>query len=253
MEIHTRGRLGGRVTPLLTAAFLAVNPVQAGLGAPPLDPGRTGVVPAPLPPSSLQRGVLLVASRLLADPNFGRTVVLVLDHGPKGAMGVVLNRASRLTLAEVLPEVPGIQSQNVALRVGGPVGTRRVILLLEASSPPRDAMGVVTGVYASGSQDTLRQVLDGDGPVARYHAFAGYAGWSEGQLERELARGDWHLVPADRGLLFDEDLADLWQRLIGQVQGRWVRRSPAVGPGAVVSAAARPWPAPSVQVLGDCG
>lgn len=222
---------------LALAAMLLPRQPHSATGAIP-DRGLARLAASaaqPLPPGALRRGVLLVASHSLGDPNFSRTVVLVLDHGPQGAMGVVLNRRSEYSLAEVLPQVPDIESISAGLRLGGPVGTHRVILLMQADAAPAESMEVLEGVYASSSQDALRQLLDDSGAVNRFQAFAGYAGWTSGQLERELARGDWHLFQVEGRELFDWEPNGLWQRLIEHSAGRWVQ---ARGTGETVPG---PW------------
>ena len=122
-------------------------------------------------------GKLLVALPVLVDPNFDRTVVLLLSHGEEaGALGVVLNRPSTTDLVEPLPLWSDVAADPAVVFVGGPVEPQMAIAL------GRDDNGV-------GTID-----LDGDPAlltVRQVRVFAGYAGWSAGQLESELADGAW--------------------------------------------------------------
>ena len=153
-----------------------------------------------------------MAAPNLTDPNFARSVVFVIDHRATGTLGVVLNRPSEVSVADVLPTWGPHTSNPHAVFVGGPVEQRTALCLaaLRAGEDPARTGGVV------GVRGPVALVdLDGDpddlAPRVRgLRVFAGYAGWDRGQLAGEIGRGDWFVVPA----LPDDVLApagyDLW-------------------------------------------
>jgi putative transcriptional regulator len=159
-----------------------------------------------------EAGTLLVAAPNLTDPNFARSVVFVIDHRSTGTLGVVLNRPSEVSVADVLPTWGPHTSNPPAVFVGGPVEQRTALCLaaLRAGEDPARTGGVV------GVRGPVALVdLDGDPDdlvprVRGLRVFAGYAGWDRGQLGGEIGRGDWFVVPA----LPDDVLApagyDLW-------------------------------------------
>ncbi len=171
----------------------------------------------------LARGVFLVASPGMADPNFSRTVVLLLEYGDSGAMGVVINRPSEHTLSSMLPEMDSPARAEDRVYIGGPVDPGRILLLLESSRPPPGSQPVVGDIHVSASQDALLEMLARDGPAERVHVFAGYAGWAPGQLDFELARGGWRVAEADAMTVFEQESADIWPELIRRTSGTWVR------------------------------
>jgi putative transcriptional regulator len=160
----------------------------------------------------------LIAMPSLADPNFARGVTLICQHDEHGAMGLMVNRLSEYTLGEVLRQMeiagdsPTLGRQVVLL--GGPVQPDRGFVLHD---DPRDFGSTLRfgqsegrpGLAVSTSRDILEEMARGAGPA---HALVtlGYAGWTAGQLEEELAQNAWLTVPADRGIVFDTPLAERW-------------------------------------------
>jgi putative transcriptional regulator len=147
---------------------------------------------------SLQ-GKLLVAAPSLFDPNFRRSVVLIVEHGDEGAAGLVLNRPSETRVAEAVPELDSAAEEVVY--VGGPVEPAAVVVLAELDDPDEAAMQVLDAVgFVSVDSDA--------DAILRRKVFAGYAGWSGGQLEAELEREDWLVEPAQPDDVFAD--GDLW-------------------------------------------
>jgi putative transcriptional regulator len=138
------------------------------------------------------RGTLLVANPALPDPNFHHTVVLILEHGADGAVGLVLNRPGDLPVSRPLPELADLAADPALLFAGGPVERQAAICLGESAGGAGPAWQPVLGPVgvvdlSSGSiPDSIR----------RLRVFSGYAGWAPGQLENELAAGAWFVVPA---------------------------------------------------------
>lgn len=160
-------------------------------------------------------GKLLVADPRLRDPNFRRTVVLVVRHDEKGAFGIVVNRLIASQKLSLVLEAMGGKGEGVEgeIRVhyGGPVERERGFVLhsMEEGTAPMIVVNERYGVTAS--MEILEEVARGKGPK---HALLmlGYAGWGRGQLERELRRGDWAIAPASDGILFDDDYETKWKR-----------------------------------------
>jgi putative transcriptional regulator len=163
------------------------------------------------------RGQLIVASPQLGDPNFARSVVLITEHNDEGAMGIVLNRPSTATVSEAAPELEGIVEPGEDVYVGGPVQPSSVIVLAEWDTPDEgvpvfDRIGFV----AAGSDPDDLAVS-----VRRARLFAGFAGWSPGQLEGELARDDWILEAAVPEDVFAADPEGLWSDVLERKGGEY--------------------------------
>jgi putative transcriptional regulator len=181
-----------------------------------LSPGRLVSTPA------LAKGRFLVASRSLSDANFAETVILLLDYHRRGAMGLIINRPSEVRLARVWPDMAGLQQRTDTVYIGGPVERNRMVLLIRSSSPLDDAKQVLDGVHVSSNRKLFERLVDQADTAGRFRVYAGYAGWAPGQLEREVERGDWHVVPADAGTVFDKAPADIWPELIRKGAIRWL-------------------------------
>jgi putative transcriptional regulator len=158
----------------------------------------------------LGKGQLLVASEFVVGEIFAKTVILLLHYDDTGAMGLVVNRPTEVELAEVLADDEVVSAYSGTLYWGGPVRMSSLRALLHADTPPEDSQEVVDSVYQLPVDDALEEVaMD----PASLRFFIGYAGWSAGQLDNELARGDWHVVPGSDELVFAGDPGLLWERL----------------------------------------
>ena len=177
------------------------------------------------PAEALGKGVFLVASERLSDPNFSQTVVLLLEYNQTGAVGLIINRPTEVSLASLLPGEEDLKDRQELVFIGGPVGRTQLFLLLRSTSPPRLSERIVDGVYASTSLKTLREILAEQSAVAAFQAYAGYSGWGPGQLDRELMRGDWLITPADSETVFDKATDSIWPELIEKNRGLWVYQS----------------------------
>jgi putative transcriptional regulator len=176
--------------------------------------------------SRLEKGKFLVASRALVDPHFARTVVLLVEYSGDGALGVIVNRPTEVPLGEALPEVKELARRRDVIYLGGPVGRERMLVLLRTRNEPPEALRIFGRVFASGSLSALRaSVTRGEG----VRAYAGYAGWGAGQLDREVARGDWLIGPADADAVFAEHPTEVWDRLIERFTGEWAMATGLAG------------------------
>ena len=179
-------------------------------------------VPAPagteFSPSSVATGVLLVASPMLTDPNFHQTVVLVVEHGAEGTLGLILNRSTNVLLSEALPQLSVLKGTNYRLFAGGPVEPTRLLLLFRLKEPPADARAVFDGVYVGGTPAVLERIITKANPTETFRAFAGSAGWAPGQLTFEMLQGAWATLPPESFDIFDKDPATLWQNCLSRLQ-----------------------------------
>jgi putative transcriptional regulator len=162
------------------------------------------------------RGQLLIAGPALLDPNFWRTVVLVVEHNEEGALGLVLNRPSETTVAAAVPQLDDLVDPAEELFIGGPVQPSSVIVLAQFEDPDDAALISFedVGVLRASLDETIAGVRSG-------RAFVGHAGWGPGQLDSELERGDWILEPARLGDAFTADPQALWAEVLTRKGGSY--------------------------------
>ncbi len=186
---------------VLATALIAAAVLSADAGPPRLAASST----------ALEKGQFLIAGERLTDPNFAKTVVLLLHHDRGGAMGLIINRPTEMELSTLMPELEGVGDHPHSLYFGGPVGLEQILLLMRSADQPEDATEVFADVWVSGSRTLLEGLIrDRSGSLRLY---AGYAGWAPGQLENESERGDWRVVPGDTDSIFDRRPTELWRRL----------------------------------------
>lgn len=155
-------------------------------------------------------GFFLVAAPRLPDPNFLRSVVLMIQHSEEGAFGLVLNRPSNVRLVDVWEEATGQPcASRRPIYVGGPVEGPPMALHGRVDCGEQE---VVPGVYFSADLDHLQQLLGGEGDGESYRVFSGYSGWAPEQLEGELEAGGWMTIPATAELIFADD-DELWKHI----------------------------------------
>jgi len=169
-------------------------------------------------PSSVKNGVLLVASPTLGDPNFRESVVLIVEHGEEGTLGVILNRPSGVLLSEVLPDITALKGTTYRVFAGGPVQRDQLLLLFRLKEPSPGVRSVFDGVYVGGTPAMLEQVIRQPKPTETFRAFAGSAGWAPGQLAYEMHQGAWATLPPDSAGIFDRDLSTFWQDCISRLR-----------------------------------
>jgi putative transcriptional regulator len=164
-------------------------------------------------------GRLLVATPALRDPNFERTVVLIVAHEDGGALGVVLNRATEVQVTDVLGNWGTLAGDPAVVFEGGPVQPEAAICLAR-TRPGIDELNGFTRV--SGAVGTVdlsgdpEQLIEG---VVGVRVFAGYAGWSPGQLEGEISGGSWFVFDALPSDAFAPRPDDLWQMVLRRQGG----------------------------------
>jgi putative transcriptional regulator len=161
------------------------------------------------------KGQLLIATAGLLDPNFHRTVVLVAEHSEDGAMGLVLNRPAGVAVADAAPQLETLVGPEEPIFVGGPVESQAVVVLAEFDEPEDAASLVIDDVGFMPAE------TDAEPATRRARVFAGYAGWSAGQLEIELAENAWILEPASPEHVFAAPGEDVWSHVLRRKGGQF--------------------------------
>lgn len=166
------------------------------------------------------RGRCLIAGRQLTDPNFARTVVLIVEHGTHGAMGLVINRPSSIQVRHALAKHFDLPEIDDYVFVGGPVEPAALLVLHNVSELSGDDPEVAPDVYIGNSaeafEDVVRRVTEED-PALRFRIYSGCAGWAPGQLEGELERGDWHIARPITNIVYHEDPYAVYELMLHRV------------------------------------
>jgi putative transcriptional regulator len=173
---------------------------------------------APSAAQTLTTGTLLVASPDLGDPNFARSVILVLRHDDEGTIGVVLNRPTNLVPATIFPELgASIGSYQGHLFRGGPIAATRLLYIVRGlAAATVSGPEVLDKVFLSIDDESLPDMVrlaDGTNDLRLY---AGHAAWAPGQLQMEINAGGWQLLPGSPELVFHADPGGLWAELEGR-------------------------------------
>lgn len=154
--------------------------------------------------------ILIVARAELPDSNFRDSVVLVMNNIAPAPAGLIINRPTRIAVSRLFPDLTELAKRDDKLYFGGPVAIESVSFLFRADTPPDGAIRVLDGVYVSADEELLRRLLGRDKPMEGLRIFIGHSGWAPGQLQNEIARGDWKLAPADMGAIFERKSERPW-------------------------------------------
>jgi putative transcriptional regulator len=163
-------------------------------------------------------GQLLLASPTLQDPNFARTVVLIGMHNAEGAMGVVLNRPSAVTVGEAVPQLGDLLGALDTVYVGGPVQPSSVVFLAEFLEPSLAGVLVLGRIGFPAPDAGIEQLAES---TERRRVFAGHAGWGPGQLDAEVAEEDWIAHPAEPRDVFTDTPEELWETVLTRMGGSY--------------------------------
>jgi putative transcriptional regulator len=168
-----------------------------------------------MPPSL--KGHLLIAARALRDGNFFRSVVLMIEHSPEGAMGLIINHPSETPLKDAISQHFEDFDDDRLLYVGGPVERTSLLLLHNVEALSEESSEVLPDVYIGGSTESFAEVIErcnnGDADL-RFRVYSGYSGWGAGQLEGEIERNDWLSLPAESDLVFGDDPYSVWDEAV---------------------------------------
>ncbi len=167
------------------------------------------------------KGQVLIAGPSLQDPNFQRTVLLVCEHSNEGALGLVYNRPSPVTVAEAMPTLRESSLAGSRLFLGGPVQTGSLFVVHDDFSAGGDDLG--SGLFFGGEPEMLEILvghMEADSTIA-VRLFAGYSGWGEGQLEFEMSQGAWIVAPLDREQILGAHGLEAWRAALIGLGGRY--------------------------------
>jgi putative transcriptional regulator len=160
------------------------------------------------------RNQFLIAMPALEDPNFSHTVTLLCEHNNEGAMGLIINRPTSLSLAELVSQLnidagePNMA--NVPIYHGGPVQPEQGFVLHSPLGEWESTMEIAPDLGLTVSQDIIEAIAHGVGP--QYFQIAlGYAGWGAGQLEEEIIANAWLNGPANNQIIFETSVDERWQ------------------------------------------
>jgi putative transcriptional regulator len=154
--------------------------------------------------------ILLTAQDELPDSYFAGSVVLVMNNLGPAPVGIMINRPMRIPVSQLLPDLKRLEQVRDKVYFGGPVEFGSVWFLFRAPKPPEHSIQACDGVYLSADRKLLLQLLARDKPMAGLRIFVGHAGWAPGQLEAEIAHGDWTLKRADPEAIFNGKSEHPW-------------------------------------------
>jgi putative transcriptional regulator len=167
--------------------------------------------------------IFLVATRELVDPNFEKTVVLVTNPPSGTPFGIIINRPLPDRLADAMPDQPALKGRKDVLFSGGPVARQGLVFLVRGPTPPPGALLVLPDLFFTADADLIESLLQRKNPLEGVRVFSGYSGWGPGQLQREIARGDWRVLPADVATIFDKDPKWIWPEMIERAMSKQAR------------------------------
>jgi putative AlgH/UPF0301 family transcriptional regulator len=186
-------------------------------------PVESQALPADFPPvqfnnsKSLGAGKVLVASRNLGDPNFAKTVILLVRYDAQGVLGLVLNHRTDVPLSRVL-DLKAAKDRSDPAYLGGPVGTSAVFALLRSPSKLEGAEHVFDSVYLLAAKTVFEQTISAQPKPDVFHVYLGYAGWTQEQLRKEVELGAWFIFPPEAGTVFTPDPDALWPEMIRKTE-----------------------------------
>ena len=154
--------------------------------------------------------ILLVPKGELSDPNFADSVVLVMNNLGPAPVGIIINRPTKFPVSQVFPNLKRLAPLHDKVYFGGPVELESVWFLFRAAAPPEHAIQACEGVYLSADRKLLFQLLGRQKPMVGLRIFIGHSGWAPGQLEAEIARGDWSLERAKSDAIFNGKSEHPW-------------------------------------------
>lgn len=213
--------------------FLVVIAAVAFAGTPPARLSAQ-VSPFPAQPrgriANLAAGKFLAAHRDLADPNFAETVVLLVHYDKDGAMGLIINRQTKIPLSRVLEGFEHAEGRKDPVYFGGPVLPNGILGLLRSPTKVEKARHIFSDVYLLSNKELLEKALAAGTRQNAFRIYLGYSGWGAGQLEHELDLGMWYVFRGDPRMVFDPYPDSVWPRLVQRTQLQIARRAPAFDP-----------------------
>jgi putative transcriptional regulator len=172
-------------------------------------------------PADLAQGKILVAPRDSPDPHFANSVILLARYSPGGALGLMLQYKSDLSLKKI-PALTGLGNRTDPVFIGGPVELPSVLMLERSEKEPPSALLVIGHLFLLAAEPAILSDLH-EKPASDLRVFIGYSGWGPGQLEREVRLHGWYIFQYDESLIFDPHPETLWERMVEKT-GRSIAR-----------------------------
>ena len=161
-----------------------------------------------------QRVFLLVAQPGMLDPNFRKTVVLAVRPDEGGPIGVILNRPSTVELRSLYPDRAELANRTDLLFLGGPVEPDALLFAFRSTVRPAKGLFVADDIYISGFSEVFSEILRHPENAGQQRFFTGFSGWASGQLEDEIQRGGWYVLPFDGHYVFDANPLSMYEDLL---------------------------------------
>jgi putative transcriptional regulator len=155
-------------------------------------------------------GSLLVATKKLGDPAFAQSVILIVDSGSQGTVGLMINRRTTVPISRIFKEK---RAGSDPVYIGGPVDFTSVQALLRSSSQVSGATKVIGDVYDTTEKDAIEKGIDTRASPSKFRLYLGYAGWAPDQLQHEIGLGAWSVMAGSPAIVFDSHPDSLWTRL----------------------------------------
>lgn len=157
-------------------------------------------------------GKILISEPFMLDPQFRRSVVLLVEHAEQGSVGFVLNQETEVTITDIIPGFPMFDAR---ICIGGPVETDTLHFIHKIPNLVEGGVEVAEGVYWGGDFDQLREhIAIGIVKLEDVIFFLGYSGWSPNQLNEELTQNAWIVAPTQSSDIFNEDHENFWKNAV---------------------------------------
>ncbi len=167
------------------------------------------------------KGRLLVATEQVGSDVFKQSVVLVLAHGEGGTAGLILNRPTEMPLSKILPQYKAPVADRMMYR-GGPVQPFNLIMLIRTKRTHPTMSAIFGDLYVAEGARAFVHIAEQLTADEKLRAYAGLSGWAPGQLEAEISRGDWLVVPGSMADVLSDAPEGLWRRLMKNWSGQWI-------------------------------
>jgi len=172
--------------------------------------------------------LLLIATPDMEDPRFQESVVLVTRHGGPGPLGVILNKPTGMHLNDIFSDLPDLDKKTGSIYYGGPVSSEILAFMVETDSAPKPALTIADHIFLALDPDLLHTFILHPEQRKQLRVYSGYSGWAPGQLEAEIERGDWWVMPLRTKYLFPEAPEELWDQIVQELKGKWVFGPPSI-------------------------
>jgi putative transcriptional regulator len=164
-------------------------------------------------PSQLRAGLFLYAAPGITDSRFAESVILLVEHGREGSMGLVVNRPTDMPIGEAVVNVEEAKASALRVYWGGPVQPEAILALVRSPMASAGVKTVLEDVHLTGDLADVRAALSGPDSAGRLRVYTGYAGWAAGQLAIEVRAGVWVMDRGSADSVFAADPSTLWERV----------------------------------------